>query len=139
MCDVARSPASVRLRVSMGWVAGCIAACLLAGCADIHGAPASLTAHSGEQKPAQVTMADNVHIKLSTGYDRTLRRGTVWLNVGSVAAGDVYQPRDTVFSVEGVNVHEAYLVLSGGQLVGYFLPAENSFVSQTPAIPVPLQ
>lgn len=75
-------------------------------------------------------MVDNVHIKLSTGYDRTLRRGTVWLNVGSVAAGDVYRPRDTVFSLEGTNVHEAYLVLSDGRLVGYFLPAENSFVPQ---------
>lgn len=139
MRDVARSLVALRLRVLLPSITGCVVVCLLAACVDIRGVPVRLTPHTGEPRPARVTIARDVDIKLSTGYSRTLRQGTVWLNVGSVAGGDVYQPRDTVFSVEGTNVHEAYLVLSDGRLVGYYLPAENSFVAQTPAIPISLQ
>jgi hypothetical protein len=61
------------------------------------------------------------------------------LAVGHIQQGDVYRPRDTVFSVEGTNVHEAYLVLSGEKLVGYYLPAEHSYVTQSRPIDVPTQ
>lgn len=52
-------------------------------------------------------MARDIEIQLSTGYRRTLRQGTVWMAAGRIAEGEVYKPRDTVFSVEGTNVHEA--------------------------------
>jgi hypothetical protein len=32
-----------------------------------------------------------------------------------------------VFMVEGAHVHEAYLVLDGDQVVGYYLPVERAF------------
>ena len=41
---------------------------------------------------------------------------------------------DGPFTVEGANVHEAYLVLSGNVLVGFFLPVEGAFVDAKPTV-----
>jgi hypothetical protein len=32
-----------------------------------------------------------------------------------------------VFTVEGSHIHEAYLVVDSGTLVGFYLPAEQSY------------
>jgi hypothetical protein len=61
------------------------------------------------------------------GYRRTIREGSVWTRVGRVSQGEVYKPTNQVFMVEGTHVHEAYLVLDGDQIVGYYLPVERAF------------
>jgi hypothetical protein len=38
----------------------------------------------------------------------------------------VYATRDRVLTVEASNVHEAYIVVSNGKLVGFFLPVEKT-------------
>ena len=120
------------------YTAAAIVCCTISGCADIRGESAILTPVAGTSLPA-ITVARDVKIDLSTGYRRTLRQGTVWVPAGSLAQGEVYKPRDTVFSLEGTNVHEAYLVLSNGKLVGYYLPAERSFVAESTPIDIPIQ
>jgi hypothetical protein len=61
------------------------------------------------------------------GYRRTIRQDSVWTRVGRVSQGEVYKPTNQVFTVEGTHVHEAYLVLDGDQVVGFYLPVERAF------------
>lgn len=111
--------------------------CLMLGaCADIRGAPVSLSPPATADNAASITLAQDVQVDLSSGYHRVLREGTTWQPVGSIAQGEVYRPLNTVFSVEGTNVHEAYLVLSQRTLVGYYLPVEGTFVPQKVPIDV---
>lgn len=136
--DGGKSGGSVATRVWLLAATG-IAACLITACADIRGQSATLTPLADGTAPSRVVVARDTEIELSTGYRRTLRQGTTWIAVGSIAQGEVYKPRDTVFSVEGTNVHEAYLVLSNGKLIGYYLPVERSYVSQEKPIDIPVQ
>jgi hypothetical protein len=81
----------------------------------------------------EVSLGSNVQITLSTGYSRTLGQGSRWRKVGTVPQGDVYRPVDTVFTIEGRNVHEAYLVLNASRaLVAFYLPGESN-LSPLPA------
>jgi hypothetical protein len=73
------------------------------------------------------------------GYQRTLQKETRWDLVGSIAEGEVYKPRDQVLTVECSHVHEAYLVVSGGNLVGFYLPVEKGVVTISPTIQLPLK
>lgn len=107
---------------------------LLSGCATpVETAPATLTtAHA-----ANMSLAASAHIVLATGYERTLAPGSRWRRVGSLPEGDVYRPIDTVFTIEGRQVHEAYLIVSPTrQLVGFYLPGEAN-LSRLPK-PIPL-
>jgi hypothetical protein len=44
-----------------------------------------------------------------------------------VAEGVVYRSRDQTLTVECSNVFEAYLVVAGQRLVGFYLPVEKGF------------
>ena len=46
--------------------------------------------------------------------------------VGRVAQGLVLKPTQTVLTVEGAHMHEAYAVHRDGQLVGFYLPVERA-------------
>jgi hypothetical protein len=70
---------------------------------------------------------------------RTLRSGSRWTLVGGIAQGLVYRPDGGVLTVEGANVHEAYLVVSGTELVGFYLPVEKAFVTLTPRRVLPIR
>jgi len=61
------------------------------------------------------------------GYSRVISKGTVWRRTGRTGEGDVYKPVDSVFTVEGAQVHEAYLVLNDDRIVGFYLPVERAF------------
>ncbi|NTU42197.1 MAG: hypothetical protein HGA78_03930 [Nitrospirales bacterium] len=68
-----------------------------------------------------------VTVTLDTGYSRELKRGARWVCVGAIAEGDVYKTNDQVLTVEGSNIHEAYIVLKSQNLVGFYLPVERTF------------
>ena len=68
-----------------------------------------------------------VKVSLGTGFSRVLKKGTRWDFVGTTSQGDVYRSKDQVLTVEASNIHEAYLVISSGKLVGFYLPVEKSF------------
>lgn len=72
-------------------------------------------------------------------YSRTLRKTTRWDQVGTIAEGDVFRSKDQVLTLECSNVHEAYLVISGDKLTGFFLPVERGFVPHAPPIALPIE
>jgi hypothetical protein len=89
--------------------------------------PTESATASIEKKASQDTI-----VILDTGYRRVVRRGSRWHLTGRVSAGDVYASADSVFSVEGAQIHEAYLVVSRGNLVGFYLPVEKSYSPLSP-------
>ena len=101
----------------------------LVGCAfdlaHVSFTPAVCTPRSGQS----VKIKENMPI---TGtpcrHDRTVFRGTTWELVGTIPQGDIYKSRDQVLTVECSNIHEAYLVVSQGSVVGFYLPVEKGFV-----------
>jgi len=72
-------------------------------------------------------LQQEVTANLPTGYSRVLKKGTKWDFVGMTPQGDVYKTKDQVLTVEASNIHEAYIVVSSGKLVGFYLPVERSF------------
>ncbi|WP_374581490.1 hypothetical protein [Pseudoduganella sp.] len=108
-----------------------LAAALLCGCAVVH-QPTSMTPVAAESR---LTLAVAVPLRLETGYERTLMQGSQWTRVGQVPQGDVLRPYKHVLTVEGSHIHEAWLVVKDGKLVGFYLPAEGAF---SPQKPVPL-
>jgi hypothetical protein len=72
-------------------------------------------------------LQQEVKVNLPSGYSRVLKKGTKWDFVGTASQGDVYKTKDQVLTVEASNIHEAYIVISSGKLVGFYLPVERSF------------
>lgn len=66
-------------------------------------------------------------MRLSSGYERKLAVGSRWRLIGTLPQGDVLRPMNGIFTIEGRQVHEAYLVVSGTRLVGFYLPGETHF------------
>ena len=76
---------------------------------------------------SEVVVASDVAIRLPTGYTRTIPQQSRWKPMGTLPQGIVYQPLNTVFAIEGRQVHEAYLVLQAGSVQGFYLPAESHY------------
>ena len=100
--------------------------------------PARLEPVDAAEAPAVITVRDTIDIRLDTRYSRTLLAGTRWRKVGRLAHGDVYRPVDGVFSIEGRQVHEAYLVISGTSLRGFYLPGEANYSPLVPPLTIHL-
>lgn len=118
--------------------AACLAlAFVLAACAaSIEAVPTTFVAAPGEER----SLGRSVEIQLPTRYSRVLAQGSRWLKVGTVPRGDVYRAVDTVFTIEGRNVHEAYLVVAPSQmLVGFYLPGESNISMLTAPIQLPFK
>ncbi|SPK73983.1 conserved protein of unknown function [Cupriavidus taiwanensis] len=77
-------------------------------------------------------------VQLDTGYSRTLPERSVWSRVGRVPQGDIYRPIGTIFTIEGRQVHEAYLVIRDKTLVGFYLPGEQNYSPLSTAVPLDL-
>lgn len=134
----------MRFRQEMGYAISatgvCLVSVLLAGCAfdlvHVEQIPSPLLSWN----PAKNTfvLVDDVSLALPSGYRRVLKRGTTWTYVGRIAQGDVYRTQDQVLTVEAANVHEAYLVVSAGELTGFYLPVERAFspAAETRRLPI---
>jgi len=83
-------------------------------------------------------LAEDVEISLDTGYKRKLKAGTRWECIGKIEKGDVYRTKDQILTVEGSNIYEACIVVSEGQLVGFYLPANQTFspLSSRKSLPI---
>jgi hypothetical protein len=68
-----------------------------------------------------------VNFVLDKGFTRKLKQGTKWNYVGTISYGDVFRTKDQILTVEASNIHEAYIVVSAGKLVGFYLPVERSY------------
>ncbi len=123
------------------WVAAwlCAAAALLAGCAsEVRREPVELVAAAGEQG-RRFGNTVLVEAMPESGYGRRIAAGTEFLVVGRITQGLVLKPTQTVLTVEGAHMHEAYAVHRDGQLVGFYLPVERAFTSLVKPAPMPLQ
>ncbi|HEU4382120.1 MAG TPA: hypothetical protein VFR85_01355 [Anaeromyxobacteraceae bacterium] len=108
------------------------------GCAaELSRAPVAFTPITGE--PRTLRVKETVSVTPSTGYTRNIRAGSAWRLVGSLPQGEVYRPVGEVFTVEGANVHEAYLVVAQGSVVGFYLPGEAAFAPLPGAVPLPTE
>jgi hypothetical protein len=87
---------------------------------------------------AEVQLAEDAEIPVSPDYIRILPRGSRWQLAGSIAQGNVYRRVDGVFTLEGAQLHEAWLVLADTRLVGYYLPARRAY-SAIAGVPLILQ
>ena len=118
--------------------AALLALALLAGCAaEVKVVPAQLAPLT--HAAPEIVAASDLPVRLSTGYTRTVPRQSRWKAVGSLAQGTVYQPLNTVFAIEGRHMHEAWLVLRGGALQGFWLPGEDHYAGLEQPIPFPLE
>jgi hypothetical protein len=72
-------------------------------------------------------LTQDAECKISTGYSRTLRKGTRWQLHGTLREGEVYRSPDQVLTAQGFNVHEAYLIVKDATLIGFYLPVEKTF------------
>jgi hypothetical protein len=88
---------------------------------------------------ADLVLSRSVDVQLPTGYSRVLGAGSRWRRVGTVPQGDVYAAIDTVFTIEGRHVHEAYLIMAPfHSLVGFYLPAESSVAKLSTPVQLPV-
>ena len=117
-------------RLAHGLRAGvaAIGAVLTAACVSLQMSPATLAAAEGGEVAR--TLERDVELKFDTGYTRTLRSGTRIVFAGTLPQGKVYRFVDAVLTVEGTHMHEAWVVVDGDRLVGYYLPVEKAFVAQ---------
>jgi hypothetical protein len=101
----------------------------LTGCAfdvvHVKQFPANLD--SGQAPKNSCVLEKEVNVDLGTGYSRTLRPGTRWDYAGSILQGEVFKTKDQILTVEASHIHEAYIVVSSGKLVGFYLPVEKTF------------
>jgi hypothetical protein len=116
----------VRTRTRCGLIVGFAILGLGACAAEVVRRPTELVP-AGAGSAVTVEVLTDTLISVGPGYERVIRRGSAWKLVGRSREGDVYRPIDRVFTVEGAQVHEAYLVLNGDRIVGFYLPVERAF------------
>ena len=115
-------------------VAG-IAACA----ADLERSHVRFSSYSEDALPRVLRIPETVTLTPSTGYSETIEAGSTWERTGAIPQGEVYRPVGTVFSVEGANRHEAYLVISADRVVGFYLPGEEAFAPLPEPVPLPVR
>ena len=109
------------------------------GCAsEVTRHPADLS--RARQPPDKLFVASQtVPVRLDSGYDRSIRAGTEFVDAGGIAQGDILKPTNANFTVEGAHMHEAYLVVHMVLLVGFYLPVEKAFSPLSIPVALPLE
>ncbi len=101
------------------WLSG------IGGCAsEVVRDPVALSASKSSQT---LQLGSAAAVVLDSGYERQLAAGTVLVEFGRVPQGQVFKPLNRVLTVEGAHMHEAYPVLRGNSIVGFYLPVEKAF------------
>jgi len=88
--------------------------------------PVTLRSDASAERP-RIELAQTVTVESSSGFTRELAGGSVWGFHGSIPQGSVYKRVGGIFTIEGAHFHEAFLVISGNRLVGFYLPVERAF------------
>ena len=83
--------------------------------------------YTSSQSKKTIAVEENLIIELSTGYKRTIKKGTKWQYIGQISYGDIFKTKDQILTIEGSNIYEAFIVVSNEQLVGFYLPVEQAF------------
>lgn len=102
-----------------------LAAAVLGGCAsEVVRHSSAMSASSAPRSAVTVAAID---FRLDSGYSRSIPKGTEFVEIGAIAEGRVWKPTNTVFTIEGAHMHEAYPVTRDGRLVGFYLPVEQAY------------
>jgi len=117
------------MKKGMCFLLRCVFIILLSSCAFdlVHVKQIPTQLESSQLSKSSFILEKEVNISLGTGYSRKLKQGTKWNYVGTISYGDVYKTNDQILTVEASNIYEAYIVISSGKLVGFYLPVERSF------------
>lgn len=94
-------------------------------------APTATAAHDIQLQAAAA-------FRMGVGPGHVLPAGSRWRAVGLLAQGTVYRPLNQVLLVEGRPVDEAWPVVDGGRLQGFFLPSEARFAPLRRTVPLPI-
>jgi hypothetical protein len=102
-----------------------LAALIVAACAsEVVRTPVEISAASAERYFVTAAPAE---IQLDSGFKRTIAKDTMFIEFGTIPQGKVLKPTHTTFTIEAKHMHEAYPVLIGERIVGFYLPAERAF------------
>ena len=115
---------ALKTKTLLASLASCFALCACAPSLPVPGAHLTPVAATQQQR---IRVVDTVHVQLSTGYSRRISSGSLWRLAGELPQGFAYKPVNDVFTVEGRQMHEAWLVVKGDRLVGFYLPGESHF------------
>lgn len=111
----------------------------LGGCAsEVLRHPSELLAGNA-QESKRYLLSKSIELMLDSGYARTINAGALFVEIGTVKQGIVLKPVNTALTVEGAHMHEAYPVISGGRLVGFYLPVEKAFSPMSQSVDFPIQ
>jgi hypothetical protein len=111
---------------------------LALACPDVIRNKVVYTPLPGDDAP-MITVKEHMRVVGQAGDGQHLPAGSKWKRVGSIEAGEVYKRADGPFIVESQNAHEAYLVVTNGRIVGFYLPGESAFAPVSQAVPLPPQ
>jgi hypothetical protein len=120
--------------------AAALAACMaLTACAaEVVRHPSAIVSHAASAQRSHV-LTQATALRLDSGYERSISAGTEFVEVGTLREGRVLKPVNATLTVEGKHMHEAYAVVQGDRLVGFYLPVEQSFVPLSQTVTLTLQ
>jgi hypothetical protein len=124
-----------RTRVLLCAILAAIPACAL----DLERSSIAFTPLPADSNPAPLRISREVRVTPGTGYSEVIAAGSLWQQVGETPRGDVYRLVGDVFSLEGANRHEAYLIVSEREFVGFYLPGERAYAPLPKPIPLPVR
>lgn len=105
----------------------CAALLLLAACAaEVTRYPTSLTPQ-GVTTGKNYVVGSEVIYTLDSGRRRSIHAGMKFVEFGAIPQGMVLKPVDSVLVIGGAHHHEAYAVVDGNILTGFYLPVEKAF------------
>lgn len=112
--------------IQVKWGAALAMALLAGACAsEVVRHPTELAATAAQ--PRRFLVRQNTPIQLDTGYARVIVEGSELVEAGTIAQGRVLKPTNTTLTIEGAHTHEAYPVVEGERIVGFYLPVERAF------------
>jgi len=116
-----------------------IALLLVAGCAaSVKHMPENLIVDDSTSEADGFSLGHQVQVSPASGSQRVLKAGSQWRRAGKISHGDVYKPYNGIFTLEGADVHEAWLVVVDRRLVGFYLPVERGFTPIATVVELPL-
>ena len=122
------------LRLTPQYALVSIIALVLVGCASPVDLRPTQLMQSSTSTQRFIIIKEQTDVKPANGYRRIIKSGSIWKYMGATPEGEAYKIQNDVFMVEGANMHEAYAVLDGEMLVGFYLPVKQAFAPLDPAI-----
>jgi hypothetical protein len=108
------------------------------------GTPIGTVSTDAELRPAPqeanpFVLASDMRVRHAAGQIVVLPRGSRWSPAGSCTQGTIYRRADGVLELRARYAHEAYLVVSDGRLVAFYIPARSVCVAAPASPRIPME